>query len=221
MDEFHEIPYSQEVLRKSIHLMSLTIPITYLFITQRIGLSILIPLTILFIIMDVLSKKRNKAQFFIRLIFGKMLRRHEVEKEYTLNGASWVLISASIGVLIFPKILFITGFTILILSDISACLFGRKFGKTPLFDKSWEGTSAFIFVAFLVVSFIGYITNAPWTFFVFGYIASFFGGIVEAASRILKVDDNISIPISICALMWLGELISINFFNLSYIHILN
>ncbi|OGU11983.1 MAG: hypothetical protein A2X61_12345 [Ignavibacteria bacterium GWB2_35_12] len=221
MDEFHEITYSQEVLRKSIHLMSLSIPITYTFIPQSIGLSILIPLTILFIVIDVLSKKRNKAQFFVRLIFGRMLRRHEVEKEYTLNGASWVLISATIGILVFPKILFVTGFSILILSDIAAALFGRKFGKTPLFDKSWEGTSAFIIIAFFIVSFIGYMTSAPWTFFVFGFISAFLGGMVEAASRMMKVDDNITIPICIGVLMWIGEYVSDYLFHLSYINLLH
>jgi dolichol kinase len=171
--------------------------------------------------MDVLSKKRNKAQFFVRLIFGRTLRRHEVEKEYTLNGASWVLISATFGILVFPKIIFITGFSILILSDIAACLFGRKFGKTPLFDKSWEGTSAFIIIAFFIVSFIGYMNSAPWTFFVFGFISAFLGGMVEAASRILKVDDNITIPICIGVLMWIGEYVSVYLFNLSYINLLN
>jgi len=221
MDEFQEIPYSQEVLRKCIHLMSLSIPISYSYVSQSIGLSILIPLTILFIVMDILSKKRNKAQFFILLIFGKILRRHEVDKEYTLNGASWVLISATIGILVFPKIIFITGFTILILSDISAALFGRKFGKTPLFDKSWEGTSAFIIIAFFIVSYIGYMTSAPWTFFVFGFISAFMGGMVEAASRMLKVDDNITIPICIGVLMWIGEYVSDYLFHLSYINLIH
>jgi len=221
MEEFHEIPYSQEVLRKGFHLVSLSIPIIYPFVSQTLGLSILIPLTVFFIVMDVLSKRKNKAQLLIRHIFGKMLRQHEVEKEYTLNGASWVLISASGGMLVFPKIIFITGFSILILSDIAACLFGRKFGKTPLFDKSWEGTSAFIIVAFFIVSFIGYMTSAPWTFFVFGYISAFLGGMVEAASRILKVDDNISIPITIGVLMWIGEFVSVYLFNLSYLNLMN
>ncbi len=220
MDEFQEIPYSQEIIRKSIHLIALSIPIIYSFIPKLTALSILIPVMLVFVLTDVLSKRKNKAQWFVRFFFGKMLRRHEIEQEFTLNGASWVLISASIGIIIFPKILFVTGFSILILSDISACLFGRKFGRTPLFDKSLEGTSAFIFMAFLVISFIGYFNKAIWTYFVIGYIASFIGGFVEAASRVLKIDDNITIPATICTLMWLGELISRQIFHLSFINLL-
>ena len=126
MDEFQEIPYSQEIIRKSIHLIALSIPITYSFIPKLTALSILIPVMVIFVIMDVLSKRKNKAQWFVRFFFGRMLRQHEIEQEFTLNGASWVLISATLGIIIFPKILFVTGFSILILSDISACLFGRK-----------------------------------------------------------------------------------------------
>ncbi len=63
-------------------------------------------------------------------------------------------------------------------------------------------------------------TSAPWTFFVFGFISAFMGGMVEAASRMFKVDDNITIPICIGVLMWIGEYVSVYLFHLSYFHLL-
>lgn len=136
--------------------------------------------------------------------FRRMLRSHETGKRYVLNGASWVLISASICVLIFPKLLTVVGFTILIISDIFAALIGRKYGKIPIFiNKTLEGTTAFIVSAVLIIVIYGAAFSAPWTFFVSGILVSVLGGIIEAISPILKVDDNLSIPLGIGLLLWI------------------
>jgi dolichol kinase len=216
-----EISYKQEVVRKSIHMVSLSIPIVYSFITKELALSILIPMTILSIIIDFASRKKSKFREFFHKIFGKILRPHEFYDVFTLNGATWVLISAVVCIIIFPKTFVVTGFSILIISDISSALIGRKFGKHPLFvRKSWEGTSAFWISAILVIIVIGNLLSAPWTFYFFGVIAAFVGGIAEAASTMLKMDDNLSIPLSIGIVLWAGEFISVNYFHLSYINLL-
>ena len=208
MSNNKEIPYEQELLRKGIHLLSLSLPITYSFITRDLALMIFIPMALISITLDILSRKKNKFQNIMHKLFGKMLRPHELPGNFTLNGASWVLISACICVFIFPKIITITGFTILIISDISAALIGRRYGKHPLFDKSIEGTLAFTVTAIAMVLIIGAIFHAPWTYFLVGIIASIIGAIVEAASHILKVDDNLSIPMTIGLVMWGGGLLA-------------
>jgi dolichol kinase len=87
-------------------------------------------------------------------IFGFLLRQHEVDTgKKNLNGATYVLISALICVIIFPKIFFVTAFTILIISDSLAALIGRKFGRHKLFAKSLEGTLAFFISASIVILF--------------------------------------------------------------------
>lgn len=210
-DNSGEISYTQELLRKTIHLCSLSIPITYIFVDQITALYILIPMALFFIVMDILTKKVKVFRDIYKRYFGKMLRKHEKKtKKIFLNGASWVLISAVLVVLVFPKILAITGFTILIISDICAALIGRKFGKTPLFNKSWEGTSAFIVSAMLVVSVYTYLFSAPWTFWAFGLLGAVVAGFAEAASKVLKVDDNLSIPISFGIIAWIGGIIAAN-----------
>jgi len=206
MEYNKEITFSQELLRKTIHLISLSIPVVYIFVTREFALSVLIPLCILAIIIDYLSKGNNKVHYYLFKFFGKILRSHEVEKKYTLNGASWVLISAVICVYVFPKDITIVAFTILIISDTCAAIFGRKYGKHRLFDKkSWEGTGAFILSAWVVIVFYGFLFHLPNSYFLFGIFGGVAAGFAEAASGIMKVDDNLAIPISVGLLLLLGN----------------
>lgn len=207
MNNTENISYSQELLRKGIHMISLLIPVCYSFLDRRTALLIILPLTAAAIIIDVLMKRKNRVRDFIYVVFGKMLRPHE-KGYFVLNGASWVLISAFVCILIFPKIITITAFSILIISDISAALIGRKFGRHRLFDKSVEGTLAFIVSAILTSVIIGLIFSLPPIFYYLAVPGSIIGGIVEAASNKLKIDDNLSIPLSIGFFMWMGAIIS-------------
>jgi len=203
MTKEKNISFTQELLRKGIHLISLSIPVLYIFLDKYTALIILIPLTILAIIIDILSKYQNFVRLILFKYFRHMLRPHETQDKLIFNGATWVLISATICVMIFPKLLTVVGFTILIISDISAALIGRLFGKHSLFvNKSLEGTLAFIISAGLVILLYGIIFSAPWTFFLAGIISAIVGGFAEAISPIIKVDDNLSIPVSVGLTLW-------------------
>jgi dolichol kinase len=126
-----------------------------------------------------------------------MLRPHEMRKEwYMVNGATWVLISATVAVLLFSKIVAITVFSILIISDMVAALIGRRYGKRKLFDKSVEGTAAFIISAALIVVGLYGIFDLNLIFLIAGVFGGTVAGLVEAASVSLKLDDNLSIPLS-------------------------
>ena len=122
-----------------------------------------------------------------------------------------MLISACICILIFPKIIAITAFSILIISDTASALIGRRFGKNHFLDKSFEGTLAFIASA-LVVVVIAPKVSGSWLEYLPGFAAAFIGGIIEAMSVRLRVDDNFSVPVSIGIIMWIG------YFLLSIIH---
>ena len=208
------ISYKNEIYRKGIHLISLSIPIVYIFISKEFVLLLLIPVTLLFVSIDILSKKSKLINNFLMKYFGSLLRPHEIRGDLYLNGASWVLISALITVFIFPKIIAITAFTILIISDILAALIGRKYGKNKLFDKSWEGTIAFILSALIIVFIYFILLNLPKTYLIFGFFAAIIGGFIEAISKKINVDDDLSIPISIGLIMWIGDLISGNYYSL-------
>jgi dolichol kinase len=215
------ISYQQEVLRKSIHLVSLSIPTLYIFVTRNFALSILIPMAIITIVIDVFSKFENPVQKTILYLFGGMLRDHEKDtRKFALTGASWVLISAVITVFFFPKVIAVVAFMILIVSDISAALIGRKYGKHKLFNKSLEGTAAFIVTALIVVGIIGFMFKGDYWFFSAGILGSVIGGLVELYSTQLKLDDNLSIPISVGLTMLAVNILAIKF-NASFLGLIH
>jgi len=220
MSKEREISFTQELLRKGIHLISLSIPVIYIFVDKRTALYILVPLAIFAVSVDLLSKFRNFIRLYLYKYFRKMLRSHETQDKLILNGASWVLISATLCVLIFPKLLMVVSFTILIISDILAALIGRKYGKHPIFiGKSLEGTAAFIVSAIVVVFIYGILFAASWTFFVAGTIAAVLGGLIEAVSPILKIDDNLSIPVGIGFILWVLGIYANNI-GVSFLHLI-
>lgn len=147
-----------------------------------------------------------------------MLRPHETQKGLIFNGATWVLISAFLSILIFPKLIAVTSLSILVVSDISSAIIGRKFGRTKFFNKSFEGTIAFIISAIIMVIIIGLIFSAPYSFFIAGVIASIIGAFVEVYSGICKIDDNFSIPFSVGITLWLLGLY-FDWINLPYIYL--
>ncbi len=198
-----DITYRQEIFRKLIHLCSLSIPIIYAFITRQTAIVILACLFVPVLVIDLARHWIPPLERLVRRIFGNMMRKHELdEHRILLNGATYVLLSALLCVLIFPKIVAITAFAVLIVSDISSALFGRKFGKRKFLDKSLEGTTAFWISSWLVVGVVWALTQAPWQYAATGIVATFIGGIVEAASIRLRMDDNFSIPLSTGIVLW-------------------
>jgi len=196
-----EQSYTAELVRKAIHLCSLSIPIIYYFIEKSTALKILLPLTLAFAFADVARFIHPAAWQIYQTYFGWLLRPHERDnRTVRLNGATYVLLSASICILIFPKVIVVTAFSILIISDSTAALFGKKFGKHKFMKKSLEGTTAFFASAAIVVIFSPKVDYLPMEYFI-GIAAALVGSVIEAAP--IALDDNLSIPLSVGATMWL------------------
>lgn len=196
------INYRDEVVRKLIHLCSLSIPVIYYFIPQSIAIIILSILAFLAVLIDVSRYFFPSFGKLFYTLFGFLLRKHEVDgRKKNLNGATYVFISALLGVIIFPKVLFLTAFPILIISDSTAALIGRKYGSHKFLAKSLEGTLAFFISASIVVLFTPKLNGSMTEYFI-GIIAAAVGAIVENISFGLA-DDNLSIPIAVGFSMWL------------------
>jgi len=199
-----QITMSGELLRKVIHLCSLSIPIGYFFLAYKTTLWILIPFTLFALIIDYGRYYVKWIDRFFNWAFHSILREHERDNgRKLLSGGSYVLISACICILVFPKIIAITAFTILIISDTASALVGRRFGKNHFLDKSLEGSMAFIISATIVV-FITPKVNGLWQEYLLGFVAAFIGAIIEAMSVRLRVDDNFAVPLSIGIILWIG-----------------
>lgn len=195
------IQYKDELFRKLIHLTSLSIPIVYYFITAETAALILGILAGVALVIDLGRYIHPEIGKIFYKYFGFLLREHELDhKKKNLNGATYVLISALISVLIFPKVIFISAFSILIISDSLAALIGRKFGKHKFLSKSLEGTLTFFVSACIVILFTPKV-GGFFDEYLIGFIAAFVGAIVENISFKL-VDDNLSIPLSVGFSMW-------------------
>ena len=195
------INYRDEVFRKLIHLCSLSIPIIYYFIPKSTAIIVLGIFTFFAVLIDLLRHYSPNIGKLFYVIFGFLLRKHEVDGiKKNLNGATYVFISALLGVIIFPKVLFLTAFPILIISDSTAALIGRKYGRHKLLAKSLEGTLAFFLSAIIVVLFTPKL-NGSITEYLIGILAAAIGAIVENIS-FGYADDNLSIPIAVGCCMW-------------------
>lgn len=194
------IDYRYEIVRKGIHLCSLSIPIIYSFINRSLALQILIPLTAAFVFVDLARHASpGVARWFYRW-FGWLLRRHEqVEGTWRLMGSSNVLIAATLSVLIFPKVIAINAIAILIISDTTSALIGRRYGKHRFVGKSLEGSAAFLVSALLVILVAPKVEYTMGEYLI-GFAAGVVGTLVEAAS--VRIDDNLSIPLSVGITLW-------------------
>jgi dolichol kinase len=193
--------YGAEVVRKGIHLFSLSIPIVYYFLSKETALTILLPLTAFFVANDLARLYVKPFGRFYEALFGSILRSHERnDRGRRLTGASYVLISATLCVWLFPKVIFLAAFAILIVSDSAAALVGRRLGRRPFLAKSLEGTTAFFVSALIVVGLAPKVIYSP-TEYLIGAVAALLGAVVEAAPQ--AVDDNLAIPLAIGTFLWL------------------
>ncbi|MEO8167848.1 MAG: hypothetical protein ABI623_06355, partial [bacterium] len=118
-----EQSYGVELVRKTIHLCSLSIPIVYYFISKATALTILIPLLLVFGLPDLLRLYHAPTRKMYDKLFGWLLRKHERDEHAAkLTGATYVLLSACLFIWFFPKLVFITAFSVLIVSDTLAAL---------------------------------------------------------------------------------------------------
>jgi dolichol kinase len=196
-----EESYGTEFIRKGIHLFSLLIPVVYYFISRQTALAILIPLTLAFGLSDIARLFIPPVGRLYAKLFGFLLRNHERnDTGRHLNGATYVLLAASILVYFFPKVIVLTAFAIMIISDSSAALIGRKFGKHRFLRKSLEGAAAFFVSALVVVALAPKVEYLAAEYAI-GAVGAVVGAVVESSA--MGLDDNLSIPLSVGGVMWL------------------
>ena len=200
LEDTATIEYKHELVRKAIHMCSLSIPIVYYFLSKEEALWILIPLTTAFLVVDIARHYSESISRWFYSWFGWLLRKHEQDgSAKRLSGATNVLLSACFCVLVFPKIITVNAFAVLIVSDTTSALIGRRYGKKRFFKKSLEGSLAFFLSAIIVVLLAPKVESLAMEY-VIAIVACAVGAVVEAISG--AIDDNISIPISIGLTMW-------------------
>lgn len=192
--------YRTELARKAIHFTSVIIPISFYLTSRNEALAVLIPATLLVVAIDVGRYYNSTVNDLVTRFFGKLLRSHESDAgRKRLSGASYVLISATLCVLLFPKLIAFTSFLILIISDMMSALIGKRYGKRRFLGKSLAGSTAFFVSALIVIALTPKLEYLPLEYAI-GIAAAAVGAIVEALPW--QIDDNLTIPIAVGCVMW-------------------
>lgn len=179
-----------ELLRKSIHLSGLILPVIYLFLGQQTMLIFIGILTGLALIVELMKWLFPPfGEFFFRM-FAFLLRTHE--RKGAVTGATYYLISAFLCILFFAKTLAIVCIFFMILGDLAAALVGKKWGRTKLLGKkSLEGSAA----CFVVCTVVALVKLNP----VIAIIGAFVATVVELMP--FPIDDNLTVPLVSGAVM--------------------
>lgn len=188
-----------EIWRKAIHLLVLVLPASIYYLGRETSLQILVPITLFAILCDILRARSGTFRKIIDRLFGFMMRRSEwtpLGGPVILNGATWVLLSLTILVSIFPLAVAVAAFSIFVVADALAALVGLSMGKHEWSrtGKTIEGSVAFFVTGLVLALFLFKIAPLAAT------IAVAVGTIVEAQTDFLN--DNFVAPLAISTAIW-------------------
>lgn len=179
-----------ELLRKSIHLSGLILPVIYLFLDKPTMLVLMGILTGFALAVELMKWLFPPFGEFFFQIFASLLRTHE--RKGAITGATYYLISAFLCIFLFAKTLAIVCIFFMILGDMAAALVGKKWGRTKLLgSKSLEGSAA----CFIVCVAIALVQLNP----IIAIIGAFVATIVELIP--VPIDDNLTVPLVSGAVM--------------------
>ncbi len=188
------LSYRQEIYRKLIHLSSSCIP----FMLWYFGKDTFQPWIIsCAIILPILDYGRRHNKFLYRIYSNLFITFTRPIEQGILSGASWVIIGAAVTIFIFNENTAIIGLLVLSIADSAAAIVGIKFGKTQLFSKSLEGSTAFFITATIIVFSLS--SAAAYV----NFIAVIAATVVELFST-PRINDNLLIPMVLALILTIG-----------------
>lgn len=186
-------PMKGEILRKTIHYLSSAISIGYYYLDKSVVLIVLVIMLLFMLAVEFAKYESDYVYNLYMKYFKHMLREHEYDKRaFRINGASWVILSCIICILLFPKLIAIMGMLMLSLADSTSGIIGRLYGKRHYAtNRSYLGTAVFFIVGLIVI-----IITPKYTYSMNEYLVGFLAVVVTtfAEAFILRIDDNFTIP---------------------------
>jgi len=179
------LEYKKEIIRKTIHISTAFIAVLYNYFDKPVILSISLFLSIGFLTADILRLNSRRLEKYFHLIFSKLLRNREINKD--LTGATYLFIGITITIFLFSKNIAIVSIFILTLSDTIAAIVGKKIGRNKIGNKSVEGSIAFFLTTIIIIWSVLEL-NIYYMLFVSVLIT-----FVEAVP--IRINDNLTIPV--------------------------
>ncbi|MCQ1536978.1 CTP--2,3-di-O-geranylgeranyl-sn-glycero-1-phosphate cytidyltransferase [Methanosarcina sp. KYL-1] len=174
-----------EILRKSVHLVSILIVLIYEFLEKEAVLWVLMLFLVIVLVLDYFRLEHGvKIPFF-----HTMYREKE---ECRLGGHIYFALGSVAVICLFSREIAYAAILMTTFGDMTAALIGKSYGKRRVFheifnnDKSLEGSVSEFIVDFLVGLLI--IGNPA-----VSLIMAFFATLSETAVN--HIDDNLVIPI--------------------------
>lgn len=174
-----------EVLRKSVHLVSVLIVLIYEFYGKETILWVLMLFLIIVLFLEYFRLEQGmKIPFFYM-----MYREHEAD---SCGGHVFFALGAIAAISLFSKEIAYAAILMTTFGDLAAALIGKFYGKKRIFkkifnnNKSLEG-SASEFIIDLLVGLV--IVGDPFV----SLVMAFFATLTETAVN--QIDDNLVIPV--------------------------
>lgn len=116
-----------------------------------------------------------------------------------LNGATWVMISATVLTILFPIDIACSSLAMFMLGDAAAALIGRKLGRThwPHSKKTLEGSLGFFIVSGLTLQAFGVLSWYETA------LVAFIAALLEVIP--IPINDNIRVPLLVASLLFVLE----------------
>jgi dolichol kinase len=199
--EAAQLEFQGEIYRKLLHLLAMAYPVGYLIVPAPWNIRVLVLLSLSALLLDVLRSRNAATHRFFERFFGFMMRGREREvlgNRPVFNGATWVTVSFTLLILLFPADVAIVSFALFMFGDAAAALIGRRFGRTAWLRKgaSLEGSAAFLAAGLLVAGLLlsgilpGPSFPIPWGAAAGACVAA---TLLEAAP--LPMNDNLAAPL--------------------------
>lgn len=185
----------RELGRKAIHLLSSAIPLAYALGVGRSGLiAVLGAAVIIAVGIEIYRRRSDRGRRMFDARFGALLRPHEF---LGLSGATWLVVSFLLAVVLYPPAIAITAMLAVSLGDAAAAIIGRTVGGLrAVAGKTTAGSLACFVVTTLATFFVARLSLSE------AILAGALAAIAERPRR--PMDDNLRIAIVVgCGiLLW-------------------
>lgn len=168
----------------------------HFYLDQFISLTIVGTIALVFIIVDIVRILSKQTQKLFKEKVKAIFRTEELKNFSSMTA---FLVASFITMLLFEKFIAITSLSFIIFGDIFSKIFGLGFGKTKIFDKTFEGSLAY-FGCVLICSYFLYNLIAI-NFYVL-LIGAISAPIIEIFS--ININDNFTVPILSATVMTVG-----------------